>query len=221
MSDKAEILDKGIDAALRLAAIEGWTGVTLAAIADRAGLTLSDFHGVADKLDIGHAIEAHFDRAMSDDNPVLDDTARERLFDVLMTRFEAMEPYRGGLVSFWKWRERHPGELVRMLADRQATARWALVCAGLDGSQNIPAGLKSVNLAWVVAKASRAWRRDSAPDFARTMSVLDKQLRAAEEREDWLGRVMGGQRTRRDETDAAASEGDPSEDEQPQAAAPA
>lgn len=219
MSDKAEILDKGVKAALELAAIEGWPAVTLAAIADRAGLALSDFHGGADKLAIGHATEAHFDRAMSQDSAVLDGTPRERLFDVLMMRFEAMEPYRGGLLSFWKWRERHPAELVRMLADRQATARWGLVCAGLDGSENVPTGLKGVNLAWVVAKASRAWRRDSAPDFAKTMSVLDKQLRAAEEREDWLGRVIGGKQKRRDETSSEGGATGESDRPQPEAAA--
>ena len=205
MSDRSEIVEKGVIAALQLASVEGWPAVTLAAIAEGAGLSLSDFHGVADKLAIAHAVEAHFDSAMSDAGAGAEDRPRERLFDVLMNRFEAMEPYRAGLVSFWKWRERHPAELVRMIGERRSTADWALVCAGLDGSQDIPAGLKGTNLAWVVAKASRAWRKDSGPDFTRTMSVLDKELRAAEEREEWLGRVFGGQRTRSGE-DASESE---------------
>lgn len=194
MTDPSEIMDKGVEAALRLACEEGWPAVTLSGVAEWAGLELGAFHGVADKAAIGHAVEAWFDSAMLREAPVLEGTPRERLFDVLMNRFEAMEPYRDGLVSFWKWRQRQPAEMARMAGERKTTADWALVSAGLDGSQDVPAGLRGVNLAWVVAKAGRAWRKDQGPDFTRTMSTLDRELRAAEEREGWLARVMGGRR---------------------------
>ena len=196
MTHGEAIIDKGVIAALELAGETGWPAVTLAAIAQRAGLELGEFHGVADKTAIAHAVEHHFDAVMSRAQPDEQDTARERLFDVLMNRFEAMEPYRAGLVSLSQWRERHPAELARMLAERRTTARWALVSAGLDDSEGLPAGLKATNLAWVVASASRAWRKDAGPDFTRTMSTLDKQLRAAEEREGWVSRLIGGRRAR-------------------------
>ena len=38
-----EIIDKGVKAALKLAETEKWSAITLAAIADEAGLKLHDF----------------------------------------------------------------------------------------------------------------------------------------------------------------------------------
>ncbi len=187
MTHAPDIVEKGLIAALELAGETPWPQITLSSVADRAGLSLDDFHTVADKSDLLHAIEPHFDRAMSREGGAdRTETPRERLFDVIMQRFEAMEPLRAGLVSVMKWRESQPAELARLAMQRRQSAKWALVSALLDGEAGLPTGLKAVNLVWAMAKTERAWRRDQGPDFTRTMATLDRELRAAEDRETFV-----------------------------------
>ena len=101
-----EIIEAGIKAAFKLAETGKWGDLTLAQIAEKAGLTLKDFHGVADKDDLSARVETVFDAGMSDEPVDTDETARTRLFDVIMLRFEAMEDVRDGAMSYLRWRDR-------------------------------------------------------------------------------------------------------------------
>lgn len=213
MSDTHDdILQKGLVAALELAAEQRWDDLTLSEIANRAGLTLDDFHGRATKQTLADYAEPYFDRAMTREGVDMDDTPRERLFDVIMLRFEAMEPYRDGLKSLMAWRERSPLRIARQLAARRRSAEWALIAAGLDGSGPMPSGLRAIGVAWAMAQAEYAWRKETDPGFARTMAALDKELRKAEERQGAFARFTGQTTRKRKEDEPAA----PSEDEETQ-----
>lgn len=198
---KQTIIRKGVEAALELAAENPWDEITLAEIAARAGLDLSDFHMVADKSDLALAVEPWLDKSMSAETIDLDETPRERLFDVIMLRFEEMEKHRAGLLSLQHWRERNPARLAKLAKARGKTARWALTCAGLDGHSDLPMGLRAAGLAWAMARAERAWRREESEDFSRTMAELDKQLRSAEERAGWVSGLMRRGRSRETASD--------------------
>ena len=210
MGKSAGIMEKGLLAALDLAADTPWADLTLAAIAEKAGVSLSEFHGLAGKDDLIPEIDAWFDKAMSAEGVSGDEAARERLFDVIMLRFEAMQPYRAGLVSLMKYRDKTPAQLLRLPMARKQTADWALVSAGLDDSSGAPPGLKGVAIAFVVARTERAWRKETSGDFALTMAALDKGLRDAEDRMTRLQRfTRWGQKDSRDDTstsDDASSE---------------
>lgn len=198
MSLEAGILEKGLLAALDLAAETPWVDLTLAAIADKADVPLSDFHGLSGKDKLASLVDAHFDRAMSAEGVSPDDSPRERLFDVIMLRFEAMEAYRAGLLSLMRYRDRTPSLLLGLAAARKRTADWALVSAGLDNGRFAPPGLKAIAIAFVIASAERAWRRETSGDFALTMAALDRGLREAEDRMETMRRVTGwGRRDRR------------------------
>lgn len=188
---KETVIRKGVEAALKLAGENPWGELTLANIAKEAGLELSEFHGVADKADIALAIEPWLDKAMSSEGADMEDAPRERLFDVIMLRFEEMENYRAGLLSLRHWREQNPSRLARLAKARGQTARWALTCAGLDGKDTLPMGLRAAGLAWVISRSERAWRKEDSADFSRTMAELDRQLRTAEERVGWVTRWTG------------------------------
>lgn len=181
-----EIIKQGVQAALKLAETEKWGTLTLAAIAEAAGLTLKDFHGLADKDDLSDAVEQVFDAAMSDEPVEAEETARTRLFDVIMLRFEAMEEVRDGAMSYLRWRDRSFDGLSLRLRARAATAKWALTCAGLDGSSAIPRGVQVASIGWAIAQAERAWRQETSPDLSRTMAALDAELIKIEERVDWI-----------------------------------
>ncbi|MEL7031109.1 MAG: hypothetical protein AAGL97_00060 [Pseudomonadota bacterium] len=181
-----EIIEKGVQAALKLAETEKWSRITLAAIAEEAGLSLRDFHTHADKDTLSAAVERTFDAGMSEGSFDSDETARTRLFDVIMMRFEAMEDVRDGAMSFLRWRDRSFDGLGLRLSNRAATAKWALTCAGLDGGSSIPRGVQVTALAWAIAQAERAWRQETSADLSRTMAALDAELIKLEERAEWL-----------------------------------
>ena len=193
-----EIINQGVHAALKLAETEKWGALTLAQIAETAGLTLKEFHGLADKDDLSDAVERVFDAAMSDEPVEAEETARTRVFDVIMLRFEAMEDVRDGAMSYLRWRDRSFDGLALRLRARAATAKWALTCAGLDGASQIPRGSQVASIGWAIAHAARAWRQETSPDLSRTMAALDAELIKIEERVDWLK----GRRARKAKQDA-------------------
>jgi len=195
----SKIIDKGVRAALNLAETEKWGRLSLAEIAQEAGLELKDFHGVADKEDLTEAVEPFFDASMSEGSTDKDETARTRLFDVIMMRFEAMEEVRDGAMSYLRWRDRSFDGLALRLKARAATAKWALACAGLDGASKLPRGVQLTALAWAIAQAERAWREETSPDLSRTMAALDAELIKIEERLEWLS--ARGKRKQAAETD--------------------
>ncbi|MBR9806160.1 hypothetical protein [Hyphomonas pacifica] len=199
MSDTAGILGKGLLAALELAAETAWADLTLSEIADTAGLSLSDFHGVAGKDELAAYAETYFDGFMSEEGVSHDETPRERLFDVIMLRFEAMEDHRAGLISLMTYRDRVPSLLLKLAAARKRSADWALVSAGLDRRSGAPVPLKAVGVAYVIGKAERAWRKETSGDFALTMAALDRGLRDAEDRMQQFQRMTGWGRSRRAE----------------------
>lgn len=219
MSETPDILEKGLIAALELAAERRWDDLTLAEIAAKAGLTLQDFHGVATKQTLSEFAEPYFDRAMSSEGIDREDTPRERLFDVIMLRFEAMEPYRDGLKSLMAWRERSPVRIARQLAARHDSAEWALISAGLDGAGVMPEGLRAVGLGWAMAQAEYAWRKETDAGFARTMATLDKELRKAENRQGAFARFTGQSTRRRRDDDEDAPAEDPAPQDDPNGSA--
>lgn len=194
MHDPAELIEKGLTALLELAEEHPYENLTLADIAEHSGVALSDFHGVATKQALLDAMEPHFDKAMSSEGIDRTETPRERLFDVIMLRFEAMEPHRDGLLSIMSWRDRQALQLAKLVAARKASADWALIAAGLDGEESVPTDVRAIGLAWVIGKTERAWRKETDPGFARTMAALDGELRKMEERAGWLNRFTSSRR---------------------------
>jgi len=198
---KETIIRKGVEAALKLASDHPWGELTLADIAKEAGLDLSEFHGVADKADLAAAVEPMLDKAMSAEPADMEDPPRERLFDVIMLRFEKMEESRAGLLSLQHWREKNPARIAALAKSRMSSARWALASAGLDSQGDLPMGLRAAGLAWILARTERAWRKETSADFSRTMAELDKQLREADERSEWVAKyapwTRGGFRKQR------------------------
>lgn len=173
---------QALKAGLELASTRPWQTIPLLEIASRADISMSELYGIADKDTLSDALDGWADQAMSAEAIDLEDTPRERLFDVIMRRFELMEDHRAGVLSLMRARDRSPGRLAALLKARNTSARWALSCAGLDRGNSPDLSAKSLALAWVIGKTERAWRKDESGDFARTMATLDAELTLAEER---------------------------------------
>ncbi len=168
-----------IAAALRLAGERPWRDVTLTDIAKAADVNLNevrrDFNSKAEVL-------AAFVRAVDDEvlarapKRAAGQSPRDAIFDVVMSRFDVMAPYRPALNSIAATWTLDPA-LLRALSQSQA---WMLRAAdiqadGLDGQ------LRATGLGAVYGSVFRTWLKDDDPGLARTMAALDRRLRRGEE----------------------------------------
>lgn len=169
-----------IAAAFDLAAERGWRRLALADIAERADMPLAE---VVDHFETKTAIlDAYIrqiDRQMLEGGSEAGETTRDRLFDVVMRRFEAMAPHRRALAVILRESGDDPWALIcggrRFLKSMALTLETAgLSSAGLAGLARIE-GLSAVYL-----YAFKAFLDDDSADLSRTMAALDKALRRAE-----------------------------------------
>lgn len=187
-------------AALAVAAAKPWREITLADLARAAKRSLADFYP-AILGDAADCAEEAFDRAMAGGDLDPGSSVRDRLFDLIMRRFEAMEPNRAAVISM---EARNDADPVLMAAAHQRhvrAARWALTLAGLE-ADGMSGNARAQGLAVIIGQARAAWRGDDAGDFAKTMASLDKNLRRAEE---MFGRFAGFERKPKPEAEGEAS----------------
>lgn len=197
-----------LQTALKLAGERSWQEITLVDIAEASGSSLSSLYATADKSALAKQLESWADVAMSAEACDIEDSPRERLFDVIMRRFETLETERAGVLSLMKWRSTSPRLRAELLRARTHSANWALACAGLDTLGPLETRATSLGLAWVIAQTEKVWRQDEGGDFARTMAMLDAELIAAEERLAALKRIAPGARKNAGKESAKAEEPD-------------
>jgi len=182
--------DAIVDAALALAAEQPWDAVRLADIAARAGVSLSALRAAFDgKAAIVAAFMRRIDEAVLDalDPELADEPERERLFDVLMSRFDALMAYKEAVRSIAKSYGRRPGDLIAMNPVAVRSMVWMLEAAGIDTSGRLGM-VGAQGLAVVFGRTLRVWLKDDDPGMARTMVELDRRLT---EGGRWMRRLEG------------------------------
>lgn len=169
-------------AALRLAAEQGWSRISLADIAEAAGVPMSELHArFPSKLAILDAYSRQVDRAVlktvDDDAP--EGNARERLFDVLMRRFDVLDADRDGVRAVAKASACDPLALVCGACGLRRSMAAMLEAAGISAG-GLAGLLRVKGLAMVYLKTLRVWLGDDSEDRAKTMAALDRGLRRAD-----------------------------------------
>ena len=172
--------DRVIDAALRLAETRSWSRLSLTEIAEEAGLSLADLHRhFASKNEILESFFRSIDQATLAETERARGGTRDRLFDVIMSRFDALTPRREAILGILNdWRS-NPVQALSMLPGFWNSLAWMLEAAGAPAW-----GLKGLllrkGLAVVYVNAFRAWIDDDSPNLEKTMTALDAGLRYAE-----------------------------------------
>ena len=198
MAPTASDSDRIIDAALACIARQGWRRLALADIAAEAGLPILGVYRVySSKPAILCAFFRRVDEAVLaaplDSEP--DERPRDRVFDLLMRRFDALTPYRAALEVLGRELPTDPLAALAAGAGLLRSMRWMLEAAGISGEGL--GGVLAVKLTAAAYLATlRVWLRDESPDLAPTMAALDRRLRGIER---WYG--LG----RRRETAAATA----------------
>jgi AcrR family transcriptional regulator len=147
-------------------------------IAERAGVSLAELRNAfAAKLAILAAYLKEIDRQVlaGIDGDMEEEPPRERLFDVLMRRIDALAPHKAAVRSLVRSAARNPGLAFALNGFAVRSQQWMLTAADIPAAG--PRGmLNAQGLALLFASVLRTWLHDDDPGLARTMSALDKAL---------------------------------------------
>ncbi len=210
--------DKAVDALMALLAEHSFEDIGLAEVAGRAGLKLSQLRAefgstlavvAAHIKDIDRIVLAGGDADMAEEAP------RERLFDVLMRRLEALTPYKEATHSLLRSARRNPGLAFALNAMAVRSQHWMLEAAGI-GAHGPKGALRAQGAALLFARVLGVWFNDGEEGLDRTMAALDRGLASAERWSGFLDDLMcipaaicrGPRRRRRAPIDEGAAEAD-------------
>ena len=180
--------DRIIDAMMRLAAAHDFRDIGLADIAAEAEVPLSTLRRNFDgKLGILAAFSRRIDEQVLDKGPAEGEGARDRLFEVLMRRFEALVSYRDALRRIMRSarRDLRLARSLHRIAKR--SQMWMLV--GADIHKGGLVGRLAVEGAVLAYSDVLSVFLDDDDDLARTMARLDRSLRRGERAMEWLDGV--------------------------------
>lgn len=170
--------DKIIDCALQLAAEDGWNRLTLSEVAMVAKVPLSDLHS---QFSGKHAILTAFSRRTDvrvlravDPEDQEGERPKDRLFDVLMLRFDELGQFKEALWAISHDLARDPFGLLAGAKPALRSMHWMLEAASID-SGGVYGAVRARALGLVWLAAFRVWLDDEA-GLGKTMSELDKRL---------------------------------------------
>lgn len=178
--------EKAVAALMALLAEQPFEQIGLAEIAGRAELSLSDLRAeFGSVLAILTAHIKEIDRAVlaGGDADTSEDPARERLFEVLMRRLEALAPYKDAVRSLLRSARRNPGLAIALNGMAVRSQQWMLTAAGIATAG--PRGaIRAQGAALLFARVVAVWVDDEEPGLDRTMAALDRGLASGER---WAG----------------------------------
>jgi AcrR family transcriptional regulator len=150
-----------------MAEIAHGAGVSLASLREEFPSTLAIFAAHVKSID-RKVLEGGGDD-MAEEPP------RERLFDVLMRRIEALAPYKPAVRSLMRSAMCNPPLALALNCLAVRSQQWMLTAADINASG--PRGmLRAQGLALLFARVMRTFVRDDDEGHARTMAALDREL---------------------------------------------
>jgi ubiquinone biosynthesis protein COQ9 len=174
-----------VTAAFRLAGDQGWRTLNVVAAAREGGLPLAL---ARERFPSRAAILLRFGR-LADQAALVDaateGTVRDRLFDLLMRRFDVMQTHRAGVKALLRFLPTHPPAALLLAAATKRSMRWMLQAAGVPAT-GVRGEIQVRGLLAVWLWGIRAWERDESDDLSGTMAALDTALNRAERIASWL-----------------------------------
>ncbi|MBI3505313.1 MAG: hypothetical protein HY059_10750 [Proteobacteria bacterium] len=161
---------------LRLAAGRDWAGIRLADVAAEAGLPMAELmRHATSKAALLAAFGRRIDAAMLAEPVDADGSVKDRLFDLIMRRFDALGPHKAAVRNILAGLGRDPLAALCLVPGGMRAMAGLAAAAGVD--PRLPFGpLKIKALAAVYLGTFRVWLADESADAAKTMASLDRSL---------------------------------------------
>lgn len=171
-----------VEAALGLAAREGWAALDLTRVIADAGLSAADIYAVCpDMTGLSICVIEELDaQGMALlEPPQAGAPVRDGLFDVVMARCDAMQEYRDGVCALHDYLKDDLLASAAVATAHLGSARAMLGVAGASAPLHL-LPLQTVFFARQLRRVYTAWRQDDSADMAETMRILDEVLQEAE-----------------------------------------
>jgi len=189
-----------IAAAFQRAADVGWAPLGIVDAARAAGLSVGEARvRFPSKVTLLRRFGVMLDQAALAAAPA-EGPVRDRLFDLLMSRFDAMKPHREGLRALLRHLPRDPATALALGCATRRSMRWMLQAAGCS-TAGLRGALRVRGLMAVWLWALRAFEQDATDDLTPTMAALDTALQRACSAAAWLagGRAVEATKPSEDE----------------------
>ncbi|GLK67798.1 TetR/AcrR family transcriptional regulator [Hansschlegelia plantiphila] len=174
--------EKIVDALFALLVEKSWANIGLYDVAARAGVSLAELRGLFPSkgaILAGFVRKIDLDVLANDTRDMADEPARERIFDVLMRRFEALAPYRDALRTVRDGLRTDPLGAAAMNQLAVSSMQWMLAAAGVQEAGPLGTA-RAQALVLIIARVFATFLNDPDEGLARTMKALDEELRKAE-----------------------------------------
>ena len=178
-----EALDKIIRAGITLAKDRKWMQIQLEDIAREAGLQINDLKlHVTSRVEILHAYSKRLDIKALNNVGEADEAipAKDRVFDVVMERFELMNEDREALRNIIKSIDPDPYAALTNCFRLKQSMTTLLDGAGIS-TKGLVGRIKVKALAVIYLLTLKTWLEDDSPDLSKTMASLDKHMKRAEQ----------------------------------------
>lgn len=171
-----------LDSFTTLLARKPFERISLGDVADEAKLSLAELRAsFGSTFDMLAAFLRDVDaRVLADTGDDMDDqSARDRLFDVLMRRLDVLAPHKGAIRSLAESARRNPFFALAVNKLSVRSQQWMLAAAKID-TAGLRGAVRAQGLALVFARVLQTFLTDEDPALARTMAVLDRELARGE-----------------------------------------
>lgn len=175
-----------IGGAFAVAARTGWQSVSVAAAAREADLPLDRARArFPDRNVILMQFGRHADMLALADAPD-SGPLRERLFDLIMRRFDALQTHRAGVLALLRDLPSDPAVGLLLAVATTRSMGWMLEAAAFR-TGGLRGAVATQGLLAIWLNVVQAWRKDDSADLSGTMAALDRALTRAERVAGWLG----------------------------------
>jgi AcrR family transcriptional regulator len=179
----SEAQDHALESFLTLVAERGFASVSLHDVARAAGIGMGELYRLyPDKVSLVSALMAQVDArvlagTLHEHDP--EETARDRLFDVMMRRYDVLRSHRDALREIRHAAMRDP-LLAAALAPSFRRSMAAMLEAARLPSDGLRGAVRQNGLLAIHYAVSRVFDRDETTDLSKTMAALDSRLKTAE-----------------------------------------
>ncbi len=176
MIKKQHILKKSID----LANSTNWGSLSMQDIAKYTDANVNELQKIfVDKHDIVKAILNDFDKKIEEENFDFDmefDSKKDRLFEVIMYRFDLLNENRSALISMLSPAMNNPEIAIGYKENFCNSIRIILEKAKITSTNMLQEDVMLAAVATAYMLSVKIWLTDETADMAKTMATLDKYL---------------------------------------------